>query len=102
MAKFTVCYDLDASNNPHSSFIEAAISLGWQTWVRGTDKKWHKLPDTTLRGEFGDHAAALKAFKAIKPAAEKLLGQQILIEKYYLVESSGVSLTSNEVRDTKP
>lgn len=102
MASFTLCYDLERTNNPNNAFIEAALGLGWKAWVRGTDSKWHKLPDTTLRGDFANKDAAIKAFEAIKPAAEKILGKTLKIEKYFLVESSTISMFSDETKSENP
>lgn len=102
MASFTLCYDLDKTNNPNKAYLEAAVGLGWKAWVHGTDKKWHKLPDTTLRGDFENRDAALKAFNKIKPEAEKILGKPLKIEKYFLVESSAVALSSDETKNEDP
>ncbi|MFI7957438.1 hypothetical protein, partial [Acinetobacter baumannii] len=61
-----------------------------------SDGIWHKLPNTTLRGEFEDHDAAVKAFKAIRPKAEKELGYKITVEKWFLAGYIQSSFESDE------
>lgn len=96
MPKFVASYDLNNRNNPHTEFLQAAETLGWVTWVQSSDGTWYRLPNTTLRGDFDDHEAAVKAFKAIKPKAEKELGSTITVEKWIVAGYSGSSFDSDE------
>lgn len=96
MPLFIACYDLNEKNSPHSEFLAAADDLGWSTWIKGSDGKWHRLPNTTLEGTFPDRDAAVKAFKAIKPAAEKKLGKTIVVEKWIVAHYSNATFSSDE------
>ncbi len=102
MAMFVACYDLNDTNKPHGDFLAAAIASGWSQWVLANDKKWYKLPNTTIRGDFTDHDTAMKSFHSIKPAAEKSLGKKITLEKYFVTAYTHASLDSDVVRNSKP
>lgn len=95
MAIFIACYDLKDKNNPHQDFLEAAEALGWGPWIKGSNGKLYKLPNTTLEGTFADKEAAVRAFKAIKPAAEKTLGSPITVEKWIVAKYSEATFSSD-------
>ncbi|WP_018900408.1 hypothetical protein [Rhizobium sp. 2MFCol3.1] len=102
MPKFIACYDLNERNNPHSEFLKAAYDLGWSVWIKDSGGEWNKLPNTTLKGTFTDSDAAVKAFKDIKPAAEKKLGKSITIEKWVVANYSSATLHSDEESKSEP
>lgn len=95
MPTFIACYDLNDRNNPHQDFLEAAEKLGWAPWILGSSKKWNRLPNTTLHGTFDDKDAAVDAFKAIEPAAEKTLGRAITVEKWIVAQYSTATFYSD-------
>lgn len=97
MATFIATYDLNKMYNPHQCFMDAAIKLGWSPWIKGSDNRWHKLPNTTISGEFSSQDAAVKAFQAIEPAAEKELKQPITVEKWIVAQYSMGSFISDDV-----
>ncbi|TPK42290.1 MULTISPECIES: hypothetical protein [unclassified Mesorhizobium] len=102
MAKFLVTYDLkNTTPSPYVAFRDAAIKLGWAVWQLTSDGNWYRLPNTTLIGEFPDMAAADKSFDAIKPAAEKVLGHPITLEKEFLVLYSGSLILSDQKQAAK-
>jgi hypothetical protein len=102
MATFIATYDLNDKNNPHSSYLAAAIASGWSQWVEMKSGKWRKLPNTTIIGIFKDSEAALASFKSIKPSAEKLLGKTITVEKYFLTQYSSATVDSDEEKSSRP
>lgn len=80
-------YDLtNTSPSPYNAFRQAAVALGWDVWVDASDSYRYRLPNTTLVGDFGGSSAANDAFQAIKPAAERILGRPITVEKYFVAD----------------
>ncbi|PST17954.1 hypothetical protein C7U61_16725 [Rhizobium sp. JAB6] len=102
MALFIATYDLGEAHSPHSAFLKAAKSLGWEPWIKGSSEpKWRKLPNTTLEATFSDIDAAVTAFKAIKPAAERELGYSITIEKWIVIQYTEARFRSDETLTIK-
>ena len=97
MANFIATYDLNDKNNPHDEYLEAAEKCGWYPWIRASDSKWYRLPNTTLKGEFDTKDAAVAAFKSIKGVAEKSLGSTITVEKWFVAQYSASSIDSDHV-----
>jgi hypothetical protein len=74
MPSFAATYDLtNTTPSPYTTYRDAAIKLGWKVWILSNTSVWYRLPNTTLEGIFPDMDAAVKAFGAIKPAAEAVL-----------------------------
>jgi hypothetical protein len=97
MTRFIACYDLKETRpDPHSDYLAAAEGERWYAWLQGSDQKWYRLPNTTLVGEFSNREAAVAAFKAIKPAAEKTLGKAITVEKWIVADYSAATFNSDE------
>lgn len=103
MPNYLVTYDLrETRPDPHSEFIEQAEARGWAAFKWGPQsKKWLRLPNTTLIGEFADLDAAKAAFGAVKPATEVALGASITVEKFILVAYGAYSLNSDDKRDAE-
>ncbi|AMS43417.1 hypothetical protein [Aminobacter aminovorans] len=101
MANYIAVYDLeDMTPSPYSRFIEQAEKQGWSAFIWGeTSKKWLRLPNTTLIGEFSDGASAKKAFDDARGAAEKLLGRKIKVEKHLIATYAATSYSSDEKVD---
>jgi hypothetical protein len=98
MPAFIATYDLNESNSPHFAFLQAAEELGWVTWIRSSKPDWNRLPNTTLRAEFGTLDEAVKSFKSIKPEAEKTLRSTITVEKWIVVQYSTARFISDETQ----
>lgn len=101
MPDYLVTYDLQQTRpDPHHEFIEQAEAGGWAVFKWGTQsKKWLRLPNTTLVGEFTDLGAAKAAFDAVKPAIEAALGVSVTVEKFILVAYGAHSFNSDDKRD---
>lgn len=100
MAKFILCYDLEKTNPPpYITFVEEAEKRGWSSWIIGTDKKWSKLPNTTLIGDFDDHSAARKSFDDAVAATEKKIDRPVTVEKYLLATYENARFRSDEKVD---
>jgi hypothetical protein len=100
MPTFFATYDLrETRPDPHEKFIENAGRFGWTTLIWGaTAKKWYKLPNTTLTGDFDDRPAAVTALKAARTATASDLGQCVL-EKWIVITSGGSTFESDEKYD---
>lgn len=97
MATFIATYDLNDKNNPHGEYLDAAEKCGWYPWIKASNGKWYRLPNTTLKGEFETKDAAVAAFKSIKGVAEKELGSTITVEKWIVAQYSASSFDSDWV-----
>ncbi len=100
MPTFIATYDLNNRNSPHEKFRDAALRNDWQIWILSSDKKWYRLPNTTLVGTFSNRDAAVAAFKAIQPDAEQQLGSKITVEKWIVAEYSGATFNSDESQES--
>ena len=99
MPNYIATYDLKKTNpEPYGAFLEAAESLGWNTWIKSDGGEWYRLPNTTLEGEFKDIDAATHAFHAIKPSAEASLGRTITVEKFIVAQYSTAKFNSDETQ----
>ena len=102
MPDYLVTYDLrETRPDPHGEFIVQAEARGWAVYKWGPQsKKWFRLPNTTLVGEFTDFDTAKAAFDAVKPATEAALGVTVTVEKYILVAYGPHRFNSDDKRDT--
>jgi hypothetical protein len=97
MTRYIACYDLKETRpDPHASYLTAAEANGWSPWLFASDKKWYRLPNTTLVGEFTNRDAAVASFKAIKSAAEKTLARTITVEKWIVADYTAATFASDE------
>ena len=95
MPRFVVTYDLrQSAPKPHAKFLEFATEAGWATWVRGGGK-WHKLPNTTLEGQFDTIEDALAAFDTAVRLTEAELGVTKILEKIFIVSHETGRIRSN-------
>ena len=100
MATFIATYDLKWSQTtPYSEFKEQAQKLGWASWILAGNRKWYKLPNTTLEGTFASMEAAEKAFLAIAGATAAATGRIVEVEKWIIAEYSSARFNSNEQRN---
>lgn len=99
MPRFIASYDLNEKNSPHYEFIAAAEKHGWSLWIKASDDKWYRLPNTTLVGEFTNQETAVEAFKAIKPTAESELGGSITIEKWIVANYTVANFNSDQIAE---
>ena len=97
MASFIACYDLNDKNNPHQEFMEAAKKNGWEPWIKSTEKKWYRLPNTTIVGVFDNQAAAVASFNKIKVDAEVTLKHPITVEKWFVGQYTTSNFNSDSV-----
>ena len=90
MPKFLATYDLkETKPDPHETFLEEAKPHGWEPWIKSSDKKWYRLPNTTLWGTFDDREKAVAALKATKADTEKEIGIKVTMEKWIVVQYGG-------------
>lgn len=101
MADYIAVYDLqDMNPSPYGEFIAQAEQRGWQRWIWGPkNKKWLKLPNTTLIGEFENGEAAKAAFDQSVAATTKSLGRQVIVEKYLIAVYHSAQYNSDEKID---
>ncbi|WP_455872873.1 hypothetical protein [Rhizobium yanglingense] len=100
MARYIAVYDIaDTHRDPHAAFIAQAEKLGWSTWVWAlTAKKWYKLPNTSLIGDFQDRDAAQAAFNAAAKAARAEKGE-LTVEKYFIADWGSATFDSDVKAD---
>jgi hypothetical protein len=102
MAWYVVTYDLKKTvPNPHAAFLTEAGNLGWTTWcptdVVDGRQILHRLPSTTLMGQFAGLKAADEAFGAAVENTKAVTGGKVLVEKYLLLAKGAAILESNEM-----
>lgn len=101
MTDYIVTYDLTNSTpSPYGTMLDEAEKLGWSRWIWGpTNKKWLRLPNTTLIGEFATQADAKKAFDDAVAATAREIGRKVTVEKFILAAYGGATYNSDEKVD---
>lgn len=101
MTDYIVTYDLTRTTpEPYSTMLDEAEKRGWSRWIWGpTNKKWLRLPNTTLVGEFANRDAAKKAFDDAVAATGTAIGRKVTVEKFILASYSGATFNSDEKAD---
>lgn len=104
LQSFVITYDVeDDDPSPYDELLDQAEANGWSRWVFGAKtKKYFRLPNTTLIGEFADKLAAEDAFlKAVKSTGKEL-GIKVVVSKYFLAAYSTARFVSDEKVKNKP
>jgi len=97
MPTFIASYDLKETRpDPHQVFIEKAEKRGWSVWIKSSDDKWYRLPNTTLEGTFDTREEAAAALKATRADTEEEIGIRVTMEKWIVAQYSGASFNSDE------
>lgn len=101
MTDYFVSYDLTRTNpGPHSEFLTQAEKRGWNRWSWGPQsKKWFRLPNTFLIGDFTNRDAAKKAFDDAVIATGKEIGLAVTVEKFFLAAYTSELFNSDDKRD---
>ena len=104
MADIFVTYDLEITNlDPHSAFLDQAEKQGWSRWKWGpSNRKWLRLPNTTLIGEFNNTAAAMAAFDRALAATAAEIGIDVNVKKYFLAAFWGAAYSSDDLAKRVP
>lgn len=101
MTAFIATYDLRETNpGPHSEFLEQADKNGWSPWLL-IDGEWHRLPNTTLIGDFTDKPAAVAALKKTRADTEREMGRKVTMEKWIVAPRGDISIVSNDRQPAK-
>jgi hypothetical protein len=101
MPNFLATYDLkETKPDPHSAFLQHAQTNGWNYWILSSDNFWHRLPNTTLVGDFPSMGAAHTALEATRLATERQLGIPVIMEKWIVVRYDE-NLFVSDVRQPK-
>ena len=97
MTRYFACYDLeDTYPSPHAVFIEKADSQGWYPWILSDIKVFHRLPNTTLIGDFANMDAAVNALKAARTATQGEIGVTVDLEKWIVTERGAARFHSDD------
>jgi hypothetical protein len=102
MAAFIASYDLQETNpSPHAKFLEKARENGWNYWILAGGTEWHRLPNTTLVGNFPDMNAAVAALKKTRSDTEAALGRTVTMPKWIVSERAKSIVVSDERQPKK-
>lgn len=90
MTFYVMSYDIKKTiPDPYGEFLNRADKLGWKVWVWAPSvKRWYRLPNTTLVGEFTNRDAAAIAFDNAVSNTSAALGIPVTVEKFFLAAYS--------------
>ena len=98
MPTFLASYDLkETKPDPHQTFLEKAKARGWEPWIKATDGKWYRLPNTTLEGTFDSQEKAVAALNATREDTEKAMGIAVTMEKWIVALYSTANFNSDVI-----
>lgn len=98
MPNYIATYDLKETNpSPHWAFLSNAVKNKWLLWIRASDGKLYRLPNTTLIGTFATREAAGNALEKTRADTQAELGRAVTMPKWIVAEYSEARFNSDEV-----
>jgi len=98
MPSFIACYDLKETNpSPHTKFLEKALANKWFLWIRASNGKAYRLPNTTLIGIFATRDAAVAALEKTRADTQAELGRTVTMPKWIVALYDGAQFDSDEM-----
>ncbi|KQY78636.1 hypothetical protein ASD52_01970 [Ensifer sp. Root142] len=90
MTTYVISYDIKKTTpDPYSEFLNQAEKVGWKVWIWAPSvKKWYRLPNTTLVGDFQNRDAAHRAFNTAVANTSAAIGVTVTVEKFFLAAYS--------------